>query len=197
MVDDMTRALTKQKVVSVGVLLIVGVGAIAALRGRNGPAERTEPMDRMDRMDQTEQTRALAKDPRQVLGRPWFDRYPKNRNTEMDLWWFSSAGIGIHERGSYWRSTMDFFDFERASSRLEMRFLQDKKKESVSFEIVACDDTPPFDLCLDVKEPLRGKKRFYSFAFDDDMESHVPWAKEWRASAEARSRGVRGAGAAP
>ena len=86
---------------------------------------------------------------------------------------------------------MDFFDFERQSSKLEVRFLHDDKKQTVSFEVVACDDQPPFDLCLDVKEPLRGKKRLYSFADDDEMDAHVPWARAWRASAEARSRAAR------
>ena len=173
---------TAQKVLAVGVLLCGGMALIAALRSRPEPGqERTYE----------ELTSPNAKDPRQVLSRPWFDHYPKSRSEEVDLWWFSSAGIGVHERGSVWRSTIDFFDFERQSSKLEVTFLHDKKKQSVSFEVVSCSDEPPFDLCLDVKEPLRGKKRLYSFAYDDEMDSHVPWAKAWRSSAEARSRAVR------
>lgn len=169
---------TTQKALAVGVLLAAAIGAIAVLRDDPRAAPDAPPS-------------ASAKDPRQVLSRPWFDHYPKSRSEEVDLWWFSSAGIGVHERGSVWRSTIDFFDFERQSSKLDVTFLHDKKKQTVSFEVVACDDKPPFDLCLDVKEPLRGKKRFYSFAYDDEMDSHVPWARAWRSSAEARSRAVR------
>ncbi|OJY29662.1 MAG: hypothetical protein BGO98_48445 [Myxococcales bacterium 68-20] len=172
----------RQKAVAVALLTLVGLAAIVALRSR--------PADDGARST-TETTAPNAKDPRLVLGRAWFDRYPGSRSDEVDLWWFSSAGIGIHDRGSVWRSTMDFFDFERQSSKVELMFLHDKKKELVRFEVVACEDEPPFDLCLDLKEPLRGKKRLYSFAFEDEMDAHVPWARAWRASAEARSRAVR------
>jgi hypothetical protein len=182
---------TTQKALALGVLLCGGVAAIALLRdGRAGEALSNTPSGRDDGAHEGTSS-PNAKDPRQVLSRPWFDHYPKSRNEEIDLWWFSSAGIGVHERGSVWRSAIDFFDFERQSSKLEVTFLHDKKKQSVSFEVVACEDKPPFDLCLDVKEPLRGKKRFYSFAYDDEMDSHVPWARAWRSSAEARSRAVR------
>ncbi len=175
---------TTQKTVAVGVMLCAGVAAIAVLRNRDGSELRKT-------REAASGAASNANDPRQVLRRPWFDRYPKSRSEEVDLWWFSSAGIGVHERGSVWRSTIDFFDFERQSSKLEITFLHDKKKQTVSFEVVSCDDTPPFDLCLDVKEPLRGKKRFYSFAYDDEMDNHMPWAKDWRTSAEARSRAAR------
>jgi hypothetical protein len=167
---------TKQKAVALGLLTLTGLGLTATLRHVHKRAPEAE---------------VAEKDPRQVLGRPWFDHYPQSRNEEVDLWWFSSAGIGVHERGSMWRSTIDFFDFERQSSKLEVTFLHDKKKQTVSFDVVSCDDKAPFDLCLDVKEPLRGKKRFYSFAFDDEMDAHVPWARAWRTSAEVRSRTVR------
>jgi hypothetical protein len=160
------------KLGAVAVLAFAGLGAIAVLRSGDRARGADVPPS--------------AKDPRQVLGRPWFDHYPKTRRDDVDLWLFSSAGIGLHERGSVWRSGIDFFDFERQGSRLELTFLHDGKKGSVAFEVVACDDQPPFDLCLDVREPLRGKKRFYSFAYDDEMDAHVPWARAWRASAETR-----------
>ncbi|MDF2694159.1 MAG: hypothetical protein K0S65_2542 [Labilithrix sp.] len=167
----------KQKVAVVGALALVGLGLTGALRHHRDAV--SEPV------------RSAAKDPRQVLGRPWFDHAPKSRNEEVDLWWFSSAGVGVHERGSMWRSAIDFFDFERQSSKLEITFLHDKTKQTVSFEVVDCDDKPPFNVCLDVKEALRGKKRFYSFHYDDEMDRHVPWARAWRASAESRSRAAR------
>jgi hypothetical protein len=171
-------SVTKQKLLAVLVLGAVGAGAVGLLHGR-GSAKPAAG-----------QTSA-AKDPRQVLGRPWFDRFPTSPRDAIDLWWFSSAGIGVHERGSVWRGAVDFFDFERQSSRLHIQFLQDKQEQKVSFEVVACDDKPPFDVCLEVKESLRGRTRFYSFAYDDEMDAHLPWARQWRVSAEARSRAAR------
>jgi hypothetical protein len=166
-------SLTKQKLGALGVLSLVALAGTTLLRSRNDVGSPS------------------AKEPRQVLSRPWFDRLPKSRTDEIDLWFFASSGIGIHERGSVFRATTDFFDFERQGSRLELRFLHDKAKQSVSFELVSCDDKPPFDLCLDVKEPLRERRRFYSFADDDEMNANVPWAREWRRGVEARARAVR------
>ena len=159
------------KLVAIVVLALAGVGVTAVARRRPDAPPA-----------------AAAKDPRQVLRRPWFDRLPKARTDEVDIWWFSGAGIGMHDRGSQWRSTLDLFDFERQSSRLSITFLQDKKRLDVPFEVVSCSDKPPFDLCLDVQEPLRGKKRLYSFSDDDEMDAAVPWARAWRAAAEARTR---------
>lgn len=179
----------KQKVAFVAALLVVGSVSIALLRrGDDGTSSsRSAPTTPAEKDRATE----LGKEPRLVLSRPWFDHYPKTRGEEVDLWWFSGAGIGIHDRGSVYRATTDFFEFERNAAKIELTFLHDKKKETVSFEIVACEDKPPFDLCLDVKEPLRGKKRLYSFAYDDELDANVPWARSWRASAEARIRTAR------
>ena len=134
---------------------------------------------------------ALAKDPRLVLRRPWFDSYPKKRTDEIELWVFFGGGFGLHDKGSMWRSTVDFFDFERQGSKVNIVFLQDKKKQAVGFEVVECHDKPPFDLCLVLKDPLRGKTRRWSWDDDADMDAHVPWAREWRASAETRARSAR------
>jgi hypothetical protein len=74
---------------------------------------------------------------------------------------------------------------------VDIVFFQDKKKQALTFDIVPCDDKPPFDLCLDLKEPLRGHKRLWSFDDRSDMDAYVPWAREWRESAEVRARGAR------
>src|SRR5271170_7214756 len=51
--------------------------------------------------------------PRAVLGRVWFDRYPEKAADEIQVWIWLGGGIGIHETGSYWRLSTDIFEFER------------------------------------------------------------------------------------
>ena len=46
-----------------------------------------------------------AGSPRAVLGRAWFDRYPEKSTDEVQLWIWFGGGIGIHETGSYWRTS--------------------------------------------------------------------------------------------
>lgn len=171
-----------QKALAAVVLVVAGIGVAAALRSWDGEVRRSGT---------TGLARPAAKNPRLVLSRAWFDAYPKKRTDEVDLWIFFGGGIGIEDKGSMWRSTVDFFEFERQGSRLAITFLQDKNKRAVGFEIVECHDKPPFDLCLKLKEPLRGKTTLYSWDDDADMDAHVPWAREWRASAEVRARTAR------
>jgi hypothetical protein len=167
-----------QKAVATAAIALTGALAIALLR--SGPAD-----DRSSAA--SEGPRAEAKDPRMILGRLWFDRLPRSRTDTVDLWIFLGGGIGLEEKGAYWRSSIDFFDFERQGSRLDITFLHDKAKQAVAFEITSCDE-PPFDLCVDFKEPLRGQKRLYSWGDDEDMERNVPWSRQVRAAAAARAR---------
>ena len=180
------RSLVSQKVLAAAGTVAVGLALIVLLggRGQEGPREAS-------RSGVAEAPGITAKDPRLVLGRPWFDRYPKSRTDAVDLWIFFGGGIGIEDKGSSWRSTLDVFELERQGSRLDLVFFQDKSKASVRFEIVACDDKPPFDLCLALKDPLRGQTRLYSWGDDEDMNAHVPWARAWRDSAAARAHAAR------
>lgn len=179
------RSLVTQKALAVAGTVAVGLALIVLLGGR-GQLERDA-----SRGGGAEAPRAAAKDPRLVLGRPWFDRYPKSRTDAVDLWIFFGGGIGLEDKGSSWRSTLDVFELERQGSRLDLVFFQDKSKASVRFEIVACDDRPPFDLCLELKDPLRGQTRLYSWGDDEDMNAHVAWARAWRDSAAARAHAAR------
>jgi hypothetical protein len=174
------RSRLTQKLVALGLLAGVAAVVISASRGE-GPAQVSRAVD----------VAPAAKDPRLVLGRPWLDKLPRSRTDAIELWWFFGSGISIHDRGSAYRSTMDILEFERRKDVVDLVFLQDKKKQTVKFEIVSCSDKPPFDLCLDLKEPLGGKTRLYSWDDDADMDSHVPWAREHRNAAEALARSAR------
>lgn len=176
---------TAQKGLAALVLAVAGLGAVALLRGRACDGSRS------DGARAPAAATPHAKNPRLVLGRAWFDSYPKKRTDEIDLWIFFGGGFGLEDKGSMWRSTIDFFDFERQGAKVDITFLQDKKKQVVAFDVVECHDKPPFDLCLKLKEPLRGKTTLYSWDDDADMDANVPWAREWRASAEVRARSAR------
>src|SRR5689334_9215234 len=51
--------------------------------------------------------------PRAILSRVWFDKYPEKRTDTIEILIFLAGGIGIHEKGSAWRATVDVFEFER------------------------------------------------------------------------------------
>lgn len=129
--------------------------------------------------------------PRAVLGRVWFDRLPEKASDEIQAWIWLAGGIGIHETGSYWRLSTDLFEFERQGDKLSMTYLQDKKTTETRVTITACDEKPPFDLCLDLSSALGGRKRYYGFGDLDDMTAHVPWSKGVLRAAEARAQDQR------
>jgi hypothetical protein len=132
-----------------------------------------------------------AGSPRAVLGRAWFDRYPEKSTDEVQVWLWFGGGIGIHESGSYWRLSMDIFEFERQGDKLAMTYLQDKKTAETRFKISACDELEPFDLCLDLTDALGGRKRYYGFGDADDMVSRIPWSKNLLRAAEIRAEARR------
>ncbi len=149
---------------------ILGVAAGASLATDAGPA---------------------AGNPRAVLGRVWFDKYPEKATDEAQIWIWLGGGIGLHETGSYWRSSMDLYEFERQGDKLSMTYLQDKKTVETRFKVTECDEKPPFDLCLDLTAPLGGRTRYYGFGDLDDMGARIPWSKGLLRSAAARAEGPR------
>jgi hypothetical protein len=126
-------------------------------------------------------------DPRAVLSRLWFDKYPEPKQ-EFQFFIWLAGGIGAHRTGGSWRYAYDWFDFERQGDRLAMKWLQDGKKVETKFSITKCDEAPPFDLCLDLDHPPRGPKRLYGFSYDDDESSAIPWAKATRRSVEEQAK---------
>jgi len=129
--------------------------------------------------------------PRAVLGRVWFDRYPDKATDVHQIWIWLGGGIGLHETGSYFRSSMDYFEFERQGDKLSMTYLQDKKTAETRVTVTACEEQPPFDLCLDLTDALGGRKRYYGFGDLDDMAARIPWSKTVLRTAEARAEGPR------
>ncbi|NUP05109.1 MAG: hypothetical protein HOW73_03500 [Polyangiaceae bacterium] len=130
--------------------------------------------------------------PRMLLGRVWFDKLPDRRTDSIDLWIFFGGGIGLHENGSSYRASFDLFEFERQGSRLEGSYLHDKKKLKTAFSVRACDDHPPFDLCLTL-DAVDGKKvELYGFGDEEEMERAAPGTKGVLQAAKARGEHVKG-----
>ncbi len=129
---------------------------------------------------------------RAILGRAWFDRLPEKNRDSFHLWFWFAGGIGIHESGSRYRFSLDLFEFERKGAAVDMKYFHDGKRLETGFKIDKCDDLPPFDLCLTFdKAPGDGPKKLYGFDYDDDLDSHVPWAAQARRAAEEQARAPR------
>lgn len=134
---------------------------------------------------------AAARDPRLVLSRPWFDKMPSKRTDVTDLWFFFAGGIGLEDKGSSFRSTLEIFELERQGSRLDIVFLQDQKKQTVKFAVKSCSDKPEFDLCLELTPPVRGVSKLYGWGDDEEMDRAMPWGREWRKAAEVKARAAK------
>jgi len=128
-----------------------------------------------------------AANPRLILGRVWFDRYPEKRTEDVQIFIFLGGGIGLYEKGSAWRSSYDVFEFERQGDALKMTFLHDKKNADTKFTISACEEKPPFDLCLDLVDSPRGPKRYYGFGDADEAARQIPWGQAMLKAAEGRA----------
>jgi hypothetical protein len=172
MMVRLLKLAARRPLLALGLAATVPVALIAAATGAVRPGE-------------------AAGSPRAVLGRVWFDRYPDKATDEIQVWIWLGGGIGIHETGSYFRMSFDAFEFERQGDKLSMVYLQDKKTAETKFTVAACDEKPPFDLCLDLTNALGGRKRYYGFGDVDDMASRIPWSKGLLRTAEARAQGPR------
>jgi hypothetical protein len=116
--------------------------------------------------------------PRKILSRGWYDSLPKKRTDNVNFIYFGGGGIGIYHKGSRYRHSVDVFDFERQNTKLAVKFLQDGKTTSTQFSIKACNDKPPFNLCLDLTNSPRGPKRYYGFNDRENEARYVPWVSD-------------------
>lgn len=126
--------------------------------------------------------------PRAILNRVWFDSLPEKRTDEVKILILFRSGVGVYEQGSVYRASFDLFEFERNTNKLDITFYQDQKRAATRFKVTACNDKPPFDLCVDFDDPFRGPKRLYGFGDADDLRARVPWADALAKAAEDHTR---------
>jgi hypothetical protein len=129
--------------------------------------------------------------PRAILSRVWFDRYPDKSRDKVRLWIWLAGGIGLTEHGSVFDARFEFFEFERQADKVSMVFFQDRSKAETKFKVEACDDLPPFDLCLTLDASPRGPKKLYGFGHDEDLAEHVPWGPSFQRVARERAASVK------
>ena len=178
----------KTKIFVLGVLGVLVAGILFVGRSRPSPTVTAfaAPPERALDLEPSADGRA-------VLGRVWFDRLPASARDDETLWIFLAGGLGVQLAGSGYRWTTELFDLERAKNRLELVTLQDGKTMSFTFEVKACDEKPPFNLCLRMSEPLRGNQVLYGFGSEDEAASRFGWFREARARAAEVSRSLDGA----
>ena len=90
--------------------------------------------------------------------------------------------FGAFQRSSTYDWHIERFDYKREGKSLKLTFPQTGKTAEVTYTISACDNLPPFDLCLDLSDnPWGGPKRFYGKrrVVEDDadlkeMRAHLP-----------------------
>jgi hypothetical protein len=167
----------------------LAVLAILAASATAFVAFRTPDAAKASHVEPTNDRAEPAAKPRDLLGRLWFDKLPKKRTDEVTVALFFSGGIGLFESGSSYRFTFDLFEFERRSADLDLVLLHDKKRAQVKYTVKDCDDSPPFDLCLELEGAPRGPKKLYGFAYDDDEAASIPWARDLREAGRAMTRG--------
>lgn len=168
--------------VAVGATMLAGVWAVfSAASSPDLPTAPTQSPARADgSIDPLDQYR-------KVLNRPWFEKLPEKRTEVIKLYYFGGGGIGVFEDGSSYRYSIDVFELERQKDQLNLVFLQDKKTAQTKFTITSCDDQDYFDLCLDLTDPPRGPKRYYSWDDHDDeaaVLAKAPWLHDMIESAK-------------
>ncbi|MFO0589067.1 MAG: hypothetical protein U0441_16065 [Polyangiaceae bacterium] len=126
--------------------------------------------------------------PRAILNRGWYDRYPQKRTDEVKFMVFFGGGFGVYEEGSAYKTSYEVFEIERQNDKMWFRFFQDGKTAESKFTITRCDTKSPFDLCLDIPDTPRGPKRFYAFDWGEDFAARIPWGPEMLKVAEAHGR---------
>lgn len=129
-----------------------------------------------------------GENPALLLDRVWIDSEPKAYTDYVQaMVALSDVPLGVFQKASAYHMTLEIFEFNRSGAKVALRFPQTDSNKKFSYKISACDELPPFDLCLDLnKNPWGGPKRYYGLR-DAGSEAAVlgDLADRLRASARA------------
>jgi hypothetical protein len=114
--------------------------------------------------------RPSAEDPSLLVDRAWIDSKPQKYTDYMQAFFASSQRpISVFQRASSYDIHLELATFRRDKDKVTMTFPQTDRQASFSYTIRACNDLPPFDLCLDLSEnPWGGPKRYYGLRDQGD-----------------------------
>jgi hypothetical protein len=123
---------------------------------------------------------APGEDPSLVTGRVWVEtRAQRPTDYVHGIFLLPRPHFGAFQRSSAYDFHFERFDYKRDDKTLKLTFPQTGKTADVTFTVSACNNLPPFDLCLDLSDnPWGGPKRFYGKrrVVEDDVD-----LKEFRA----------------
>ena len=141
--------------------------------------------------DGSSEAHATAEDPGLLVDRVWVDSKPEKYTDFVHAALFIDyAPMGVFQKASAYRAELELFEYKRSGNKVKLRFPQTDKSRGFSYEISACDDLPPFDLCLRLsKNPWGGPRRYYGLR-DPDQESSLLGAVRDRLDAGLESAGA-------
>jgi len=135
-----------------------------------------------------------SEDPSLIDGRVWLEKRPEKHNDKVHAAIFLTGyNLGLFDERSSYAGRYELFEFTREGNRVKGFFPQSDKSWTITYAVRACDDLPPFDLCLELSSnPWSAggaPKKYYGFR-DADAESREVGtiASSMRAMARASAR---------
>jgi len=116
-----------------------------------------------------------AEDPSLLFHRSWVEKKPEKYTDYVHGMWVGAYWpVGYFDRDSAYDNHSERFDYKRDRNKIQVAFPQTGRAAEFTFEVKACDATPPFDLCLDLsKNPWGGPERYYGFRHAYDEAKHL------------------------
>ena len=113
-------------------------------------------------------------DPELIFDRTWLTPVPEgDREFLHAMIVIRAYDMGLFYKASRYRVEEELFELDHDARTLKMRFPQTGRRATVRYTVSACDDMPPFELCLDLnRNPWGGPRRYYAFRDDEDAEDH-------------------------
>lgn len=117
----------------------------------------------------------VADDPSLIRDRTWVDSKPvKYTDYVHGFIAMSYVPIGFFAKASAYDLRAERFDFNGKGGTLRIVFPQSGKSAELSYTVSACNELPPFDLCLDLAEnPWGGPRRYYGLRNPEDEARHL------------------------
>jgi hypothetical protein len=112
-----------------------------------------------------------GEDPKLLYDRVWIDHLPEKHTDYIQAMFVLGARpVGVFQKASSYDLHLEAFFYAReGTTQLKYRFPQTEKKGDVRYKITACNDQPPFDLCLELsRNPWGGPKKYYGQREDSD-----------------------------
>jgi hypothetical protein len=104
------------------------------------------------------------KDARLLYDRVWIDSKPDKHTDYVHAFFIlEGAPICVFQKASSYDMHLELCEHNRDGAKVRVHFPQRKQTSHMGYSIRACDELPPFDLCLDLDHnPWGGPKRYYS-----------------------------------